>query len=471
MIKLEVIKNNIKYDISQLVTNVTWSGDYKSCSRMLEFTLISSDIDINIPKFDLPLSSLVIFYEDNKELFRGFVYTRDFSSDKNTVNYICFDYCAKLNDIKVSYNIKNKKPHEITNQIFGDYGIKKDNIINSTVSIKKLFIDCSIYDVIMSAYTEQFKKDGKKYMVYSNQDKVGVSQKGDITLNITFEQFKNITSASFKETLEGMVNKVIIVDDKGNKKTEVKDDNLIKLHGLFQNVYKIEEGKDATTEAKKMLNGVNQTCSLSGFGDNTCITGKGVIVKDLTTKLNGLFFIDSDTHTWENNKHSIDLELNFKNIMNEVEEGEDEDESSNKSSKNNSSNTSGKNDFSSSSKATKAVEFAKSKLGHSYVWGAMGPNTFDCSGLTSWCYKQVGLSIPRTSQEQSTFGKSVSKSNLAVGDLLFFSTNGTGNVSHVGIYAGGGNMIHAANPKKGVRVDSINSSYYSNAWKGARRVV
>ena len=116
------------------------------------------------------------------------------------------------------------------------------------------------------------------------------------------------------------------------------------------------------------------------------------------------------------------------------------------------------------------ISLAKSKVGNKYVWGATGPNTFDCSGFTSWLYKQVGVTIPRVSSSQATHGKKVSKSDLQPGDILCFNTNGKG-VSHVGIFIGGDQMIHAANSKKGVRYDSINSSYYKGRFVTARRVL
>ena len=95
-----------------------------------------------------------------------------------------------------------------------------------------------------------------------------------------------------------MVNKVLIVDDNGNKSSEVSNDEWLKTYGLFQEVYKKEENKDTNVEAKAMLIGIEQSCSLSGFGDTTCITGCGVQVKDTSTGLVGLFYIDSDSHSW-----------------------------------------------------------------------------------------------------------------------------------------------------------------------------
>ena len=114
------------------------------------------------------------------------------------------------------------------------------------------------------------------------------------------------------------------------------------------------------------------------------------------------------------------------------------------------------------------VSLAKSKLGCKYVWGAAGPNQFDCSGLTSWIHKQLGVSIPRTSLAQSKSGKLVNKSDLQPGDLLFWKTT-SAEVGHVGMYVGNGQFIHAPNKSKPVKYDSLSSSYYSSRYVCARR--
>ena len=112
-------------------------------------------------------------------------------------------------------------------------------------------------------------------------------------------------------------------------------------------------------------------------------------------------------------------------------------------------------------------------LGKSYVWGAQGPSTFDCSGFTYYVFKNAAnITLPRVSQDQSTYGTYVSKSNLKVGDLVFFDTNGAndGNVSHVGIYLGNNQFIHASSSKGKVVISEM-SSYYSGAYVNARRVL
>ena len=124
-------------------------------------------------------------------------------------------------------------------------------------------------------------------------------------------------------------------------------------------------------------------------------------------------------------------------------------------------------------KSIKITKLAKTKLGRKYVWGAVGQkNTFDCSGLTTYVCKKNGISIPRRAIAQSKYGKFVSRSHLKPGDLIFFDTSKKrkGYVNHVGIYIGDNKFIHASSAKKKVVITSLNKPFYSQRYKGARRV-
>lgn len=105
-----------------------------------------------------------------------------------------------------------------------------------------------------------------------------------------------------------------------------------------------------------------------------------------------------------------------------------------------------------------------------YKWGSMSRSAADCSGFVSVVYKGQGIKLPRTSREMSTHGQAVGKSGLKPGDLVFFHTRRSSRVNHVGIYAGNGKFIHSSSSYGGVRVDKIDSGYYSRAFAGARRV-
>ncbi|MTE18694.1 hypothetical protein F0L17_06000 [Streptomyces sp. TRM43335] len=109
---------------------------------------------------------------------------------------------------------------------------------------------------------------------------------------------------------------------------------------------------------------------------------------------------------------------------------------------------------SASQRASAALGAAQSKIGSPYVWGATGPNSFDCSGLTSWAYAQAGVSLPRTSQAQANAGTRIySQSQLAPGDLVLFY----GDLHHVALYAGNGQILHAPRTGTTVRYESINN--------------
>lgn len=127
------------------------------------------------------------------------------------------------------------------------------------------------------------------------------------------------------------------------------------------------------------------------------------------------------------------------------------------------------NDVNNSNKMNKAMEMLHAQLGKKYVWGATGPNSFDCSGLVQYVYKNaLGKNIPRVSADQSKFGQAVGRKDLQVGDLLFFDTMNKGRVSHVGMYIGNNEFIHASNPRSGVKKSTL-TGYYEKTYKGARR--
>lgn len=126
---------------------------------------------------------------------------------------------------------------------------------------------------------------------------------------------------------------------------------------------------------------------------------------------------------------------------------------------------------SNSNKGTSVVEYAKNYIGCKYVSGGSSPSTgFDCSGFTSYVYKNFGVSLSRSSKGQINDGVAVSRSNLQPGDIVVFNNSGNTAIGHVGIYIGGDNFIHAANPSQGVTITSLSSSYYSKRYVGARRV-
>ncbi len=117
---------------------------------------------------------------------------------------------------------------------------------------------------------------------------------------------------------------------------------------------------------------------------------------------------------------------------------------------------------------------AKELIGHKYVWGATGPRTYDCSGFTQKVYRDAGIRIPRVSRDQAKVGEYVSFNNLRKGDLIFFDTHKhlSGKVTHVGIYLGNGNFIHASSAAKKIVIFNFNKkTFYKKRFLWGRRLI
>ena len=118
------------------------------------------------------------------------------------------------------------------------------------------------------------------------------------------------------------------------------------------------------------------------------------------------------------------------------------------------------------------VDFAKTKLGSEYVWGANGPDKFDCSGYVKFVFENtIGVELPRTSFLQSKVDSKLDYEDLEIGDLVFFDTAKQGRVNHVGIYIGDGKFIHAssARSKKKVTISNL-SKFYKTTFKWGVRI-
>ena len=124
-------------------------------------------------------------------------------------------------------------------------------------------------------------------------------------------------------------------------------------------------------------------------------------------------------------------------------------------------------EISASTRGGQVARYALNFVGYPYVWGAEGPRAFDCSGFSQYVYRHFGVSLSRTASSQYYGnGHSVSRSNLAPGDLVFFYSG----ISHVGIYIGGGKFVHASNSQTGVKVSSLYEGHYSSSFRGAKRI-
>ena len=266
--------------------------------------------------------------------------------------------------------------------------------------------------------------DIKEAIGYTNSDKVN------------FRKESNVDSEIISELEIGSSVKVLESNENWLKVKKGEDEGYIRALYVSEEAPVIEEVESEDIEDVKEV--------------------ETVISSDTVDKSSNI--IKSNTNKNTENSNSGQAQKPVQQVQKPVQKPQNNNESYNPPASN-------------SSKAQAVVNLAYSKIGSPYVWGAEGPNSFDCSGLTSYVFRNAaGVSLPRTSSAQAGFGKTVSRANLQPGDLVFFNTNGSG-VSHVGIYVGGGKMVHAPSSGKSVTTADINSSYYSSRFVTAKRVL
>jgi len=328
--KVEWIRRSGGYayisDITEAVSSVSWGGSVSQAARIAEITVLNAPDDGNIEKLKLNIGAgdTIKLYENEENIFFGEVQTAEKLSQYGTVTYSCMDLLVHLLRSTAAYNFGNTTAEDITRKVCADFGIETGGIAESKVPIKKMIVDGStIYDTIMQAYTKASRQTGELYICRMEGAKLSVEVKGTEVQNFVLAEEYNITNTTYQETIENMVNVVKIYDDTGKQVGEVKNSEWTQKYGIYQQAYKKEKGINEVTAATNMLVGIEKKVTLDGIDGNLkCIAGNAVEVQDKATGLDGIFWIDSDTHIWENGIHIMNLELNFKNVMDSREYGE-----------------------------------------------------------------------------------------------------------------------------------------------------
>lgn len=304
-------------DITDYISSMSWGGSRSEVARKLELKVVNAPLDKNITPLSINLADPVYLFEDDgvTELFRGFVIEREASSVTGVVTYVAYDLLFYTLKSNATYNFSGKTAEIITQMVCDDMEIPVGNLASTGLSQKLIVQNVSIYEIIMRAYTQAYQQNGVSYRVTAKKGYLNVEEMGNIVCEIEITEDSNITSSNYKETLTNMVNKVRIYDGEGNPAGVVQNDADIKAYGIFQQVYTKEEGKDPTTTAKSMFKGVEKTFTLECVNHNGAVTGAGAVVRDSSTGLSGIVWIDSDTHTWNNGIATMSLTVTLKQMM------------------------------------------------------------------------------------------------------------------------------------------------------------
>ena len=305
-----------KTDITEYISSISWSGSASEVARKLELSVVNAPLDTNIKPLNIALSDTIYMLDDDgkTELFRGFVTDREANSDTGTVTYTAYDLLFYTLKSNATYNFSGRTAEAITKMVCNDLEIPVGSVATTGASQKLIVQNTSIYEIIKQAYQQAHEQNGKSYFVTAKKGKLCVEEFGSVVCEVEFTEDANILSSNYRESLNGMVNKVRIYDGEGNQIGVVSNNSDLK-YGIFQQTYTKEEGKDANTTAKSMFSGVDKSFTFNCLNYNDAVTGAGAIIRDATTGLKGLVWITSDTHTWANGVATMSLTVSLQKML------------------------------------------------------------------------------------------------------------------------------------------------------------
>lgn len=320
------------YDVTQLVQNVTVSGDYQQCARTLEASMVvkacdkpNKDHHFYQPEWEsisAKNGDALSLWDANQLLFSGNIESRSKTSESSILTLTAFDGGRILKKNTDTIKASGLTPESLVQTISKKYGIELGEIAKTGVKLKKNFIQRSLYDMIQSAYTTAGEQLNKKYIVRFEGTKLCVREKvqrGGIPI---LQSGVNLLSSSVTESVTNMVNQVVIVDENDKVLQTLKNADDIQRFGLCQTMLK-QSKENLTNQAKQLLEDgrEQQKITVQNLGNPNYITGNAVVMKDSVTGLSGLFWIDSDTHSWKNGLYQNKLTLNFRNLMDQKDAG------------------------------------------------------------------------------------------------------------------------------------------------------
>lgn len=308
-----------KVDITDMVIGFTWSGSLSTVSRKVEFDIVVSPTDYYLPTVTIMNGDIIDLVDsDGKVLYKGHVFSKSKSTNDNAMKVVTYDYTIYLSKNKDTFNFKGLTPKQITTKIADKLNMQLGKIEDPDIKITRVFENTSYYEIIQTAYTLASKKTGKLYQVNYRGNKLNVVEVGKTKSEYTISEDADITNSSYSESIENVVNRVVLYDDKGKRIGVVENKGDREKYGTIQAVYK---GKDANQVGKSHLKTLERTAKIEALGDTKCITGNSVNIRESYTGLSGEFFIISDTHNFRNNMHTMSLDLSFNKMMDEKEAG------------------------------------------------------------------------------------------------------------------------------------------------------
>lgn len=302
-----IIADNI--DVSSYVSTITWSGDINQMARKLAFDYLYTDIAQDIMRVEISVGSRVLMYSDNGILlFDGIVISEEFDEADIKKSIQAADYAFYLkNEV---YGEFKGTPRHVASTVLAMSGIEAGQMPDEAGEVKILATgDKTIYQVI----TEAYESVGSRVYIHMtgtvlNVEKIGSCLAGKVTGD------DSVSGAKYKSSMENLINRVAVINARSSLVANI--DSKDTQYGIIQKVYKHDsKDKDMMTEAMKLFRSLENSGSISVKGGIGYTAGRSIVVEKVNSRIQGLFNITSDSHTFSSGQHTASLTLDFSGVV------------------------------------------------------------------------------------------------------------------------------------------------------------
>ncbi|MFH5187078.1 hypothetical protein ACHHV8_33345 [Paenibacillus sp. TAB 01] len=313
---IQVVYNNEMY-LDPIVNSITWSGDITQAFRKLDVTLTNT-INGKEQAVDLQLGKELRLLDNDNELFRGIIFQHTIDA-KGKMSVTAFDENIYLTKNTDSRKFISMTASSILRELCGQFNIPVGEIADTEYVIPKLILrDKTIWDMIVTALTETRKQTGRRFLLSARKGAVQLTERGSKITDWVLEDTTNLLTASYSLSIEELRTKIKVIggdEDKNPLEAYAENTELIAKYGLLQHLERapsdlnLSQIEQLAAQLADEHGKIKDDASVEAIGNVEVISGSAVYVKDALTRIVGAFYVNSDSHTFENGTHKMSLTI------------------------------------------------------------------------------------------------------------------------------------------------------------------
>lgn len=323
---LIILKGGQGYDVTQLVEQIKWRGRKGSSSRTLNVKLIDDDGYKHArSEIDVEQGHQCIFNYDGQEIFRGIIMTQT-QTNRKDLSFTAYDNGIYLANNKDTFTYENKTASDVFRDCCTRFGLPMGEVADCTYKIPELTKSkTTAFDAIADALSLDFDATGIRHYVASEKGKLKLLTRRENILQWVIEVGENLSTYTYTRSIENIKTRVKMVSKEGTTLAEKSNAALEKKIGVFQEIEKPDESlttaqiNDLITSMLNEKSTPERTLDVEAIGIAEVISGIGVYIIIPELGLARTFYVDSDTHTFKDNMHTMTLKLNYANDLEKSE--------------------------------------------------------------------------------------------------------------------------------------------------------